>query len=99
MRIHPHTHTHRTVILDEVDQLSVRGQDVLYRLFELPYLRNSKLILIGVCLCVCVWECNCICAYVCVSVGGWVGAAEFLCRGGPLYICVGAILHCPPCLQ
>ena len=61
MRIHPHTHTHRTVILDEVDQLSVRGQDVLYRLFELPYLRNSKLILIGVCLCVCV--CGSVIAY------------------------------------
>eukprot|EP00093_Oithona_nana_P001868 01868.XXX_9816_11426_1 [CDS] Oithona nana genome sequencing. len=36
------------LVLDEVDQLDSKSQDVLYSLFELPYLAHSKLILVGI---------------------------------------------------
>ena len=36
------------LVLDEMDQLDSKSQDVLYTLFEWPYLRNSKLILVGI---------------------------------------------------
>ena len=36
------------LVLDEVDQLDSTGQKVLYTLFELPYLANSKLVLVGI---------------------------------------------------
>ncbi|XP_078080227.1 cell division control protein 6 homolog [Mustelus asterias] len=36
------------LILDEMDQLDSKAQDVLYRLFEWPWLTNSRLVLIGV---------------------------------------------------
>ncbi|XP_036889398.1 cell division control protein 6 homolog [Sturnira hondurensis] len=36
------------LVLDEVDQLDSRGQDVLYTLFEWPWLNDSRLVLIGV---------------------------------------------------
>ncbi|XP_046458697.1 cell division control protein 6 homolog isoform X2 [Daphnia pulex] len=35
------------LVLDEIDQMSTRDQSVLYALFELPALTNSRLILIG----------------------------------------------------
>eukprot|EP01134_Creolimax_fragrantissima_P004325 CFRG4325T1 len=37
-----------TVILDEVDALSTKDKSVLYHLFELPKLKYSRLILIGI---------------------------------------------------
>ena len=37
----------RMIVLDEVDQLDSKGQEVLYTLFEWPALPNSKLLLIG----------------------------------------------------
>ena len=36
------------LVLDEIDQLDSKCQEVLYTLFEWPYLQNSKLILIGI---------------------------------------------------
>ncbi|XP_049635541.1 cell division control protein 6 homolog [Suncus etruscus] len=36
------------LVLDEVDQLDSRGQDVLYTLFEWPWLQDSRLVLIGI---------------------------------------------------
>ena len=36
------------LVLDEIDQLDSKCQEVLYTLFEWPYLRNSKLILVGI---------------------------------------------------
>uniref|UniRef100_A0A8D2LDY7 Cell division control protein n=1 Tax=Varanus komodoensis TaxID=61221 RepID=A0A8D2LDY7_VARKO len=36
------------VVLDEMDQLDCKGQDVLYRVFEWPSLTNSRVILIGI---------------------------------------------------
>ncbi|XP_024428637.2 cell division control protein 6 homolog isoform X2 [Desmodus rotundus] len=36
------------LVLDEVDQLHSKGQDVLYTLFEWPWLHNSRLVLIGI---------------------------------------------------
>ena len=39
-----------TIILfvDEVDQLSDKHQETLYRLFELPHLKNSSLLLVAI---------------------------------------------------
>ncbi|XP_010618306.1 cell division control protein 6 homolog isoform X1 [Fukomys damarensis] len=36
------------LVLDELDQLDSKGQDVLYTLFEWPWLSNSRLVLIGI---------------------------------------------------
>nr|XP_012621293.1 cell division control protein 6 homolog [Microcebus murinus]XP_012621294.1 cell division control protein 6 homolog [Microcebus murinus] len=36
------------LVLDEMDQLDSKGQDVLYTLFEWPWLGNSRLVLIGI---------------------------------------------------
>ncbi len=36
------------LVLDEVDQLDSKSQDVLYTLFEWPYLNKSKLVLVGI---------------------------------------------------
>ncbi|KAL1778760.1 cell division control protein 6-like [Sigmodon hispidus] len=36
------------LVLDEMDQLDSKGQDVLYTLFEWPWLNNSRLVLIGI---------------------------------------------------
>lgn len=36
------------LVLDEMDQLDSKGQDVLYTLFEWPWLSNSRLVLIGI---------------------------------------------------
>ena len=36
------------LVLDEVDQLDSKGQEILYSIFEWPYLRGSKLSLIGI---------------------------------------------------
>jgi len=36
------------LVLDEIDQLESKCQEVLYTLFEWPYLANSKLILVGI---------------------------------------------------
>uniref|UniRef100_A0A8C5LBX6 Cell division control protein n=1 Tax=Jaculus jaculus TaxID=51337 RepID=A0A8C5LBX6_JACJA len=36
------------LVLDEMDQLDSKGQDVLYTLFEWPWLDNSRLVLIGI---------------------------------------------------
>ena len=36
------------LVLDEIDQLDSKSQEVLYCLFELPYLYNSKLVLVGI---------------------------------------------------
>lgn len=35
------------LVLDEIDQMSTKDQSVLYSIFELPALKNSRLILIG----------------------------------------------------
>jgi cell division control protein 6 len=36
------------VVLDEIDYLISKGQDILYKLFEYPKLENSRLVLIGI---------------------------------------------------
>nr|XP_017507772.2 cell division control protein 6 homolog [Manis javanica]XP_017507773.2 cell division control protein 6 homolog [Manis javanica]XP_036878590.1 cell division control protein 6 homolog [Manis javanica]XP_036878591.1 cell division control protein 6 homolog [Manis javanica] len=36
------------LVLDEMDQLDSKGQDVLYTLFEWPWLSNSRVVLIGI---------------------------------------------------
>ncbi|NP_001081844.1 cell division cycle 6 S homeolog [Xenopus laevis] len=36
------------LVLDEMDQLDSRGQDVLYTVFEWPWLPNSRMVLIGI---------------------------------------------------
>lgn len=36
------------LVLDEMDQLDSKGQDVLYTLFEWPWLSSSRLVLIGI---------------------------------------------------
>ena len=35
------------MVLDEVDQLDSKNQDVLYTMFKLPALEDSRLVLIG----------------------------------------------------
>jgi len=35
------------LVLDELDQLASKGQDVLYTLFEWPRLPGSRLVLVG----------------------------------------------------
>ena len=43
------------IVLDEIDQLDSRGQEILYTIFEWPSLRGAQLLLIGekrdVCVC------------------------------------------------
>ena len=36
------------LLLDEIDQLLTKDQDVLYRIFEWPFLKNSRVCLIGI---------------------------------------------------
>lgn len=36
------------VVLDEIDYLVSKGQDILYKLFEWPALENSRLVIIGI---------------------------------------------------
>ncbi|KAG8446730.1 hypothetical protein GDO86_014260 [Hymenochirus boettgeri] len=36
------------LVLDEMDQLDSKGQDVLYTVFEWPWLPNSRMVLIGI---------------------------------------------------
>ena len=36
------------LVLDEIDQLDSKSNEVLYSLFEWPYLRNSNLVLVGI---------------------------------------------------
>jgi len=36
------------LILDEIDQLESKNQEVLYKLFEMPFLPKSRLVLIGI---------------------------------------------------
>lgn len=36
------------LVLDEIDQLESKDQEILYKLFEMPFLPNSRLVLIGI---------------------------------------------------
>lgn len=36
------------LVLDEIDQLESKDQDVLYKLFEMPFVPKSKLVLVGI---------------------------------------------------
>ena len=47
MPIQVSTFLHRLLVLDEMDQLDSRGQEILYSVFEWPSLPKSKLVLIG----------------------------------------------------
>ena len=38
---------YRILILDEMDQLESKSQEILYTIFEWPSLSKSKLVLIG----------------------------------------------------
>ena len=50
--IHDNTNKKRLpivfLVLDEIDQLVAKDQDVLYRLFELAVQKDSRLVLIGI---------------------------------------------------
>lgn len=39
---------YRLIMLDEIDQLDSRNQEVLYSIFEWPALAGSKLVLVGI---------------------------------------------------
>ena len=47
MNKYVHHFIHRVLILDEVDQLDSKNQEVLYTMFEWPALPKSRLILLG----------------------------------------------------
>lgn len=47
--------SHSLLVLDELDQLESKGQDVLYTLFEWPRLPGSRLVLVGE--CTAAWLC------------------------------------------
>jgi len=36
------------LVLDEIDQLESKNQDVLYKLFEMPFLPKSRLVIVGI---------------------------------------------------
>ena len=40
-------HLYRVLVLDEIDHLDSKGQEVLYTMFEWPSLLKSRLLLIG----------------------------------------------------
>ena len=42
------TFIHRLVVLDEMDQLNSNDFEVLYKLFDLVSVRNSRIIMIGI---------------------------------------------------
>ena len=45
-----HFHFHfisRLLVLDEIDQLESKNQEILYKLFEMPFIPKSRLVLVG----------------------------------------------------